>query len=203
MTSPSLENATPRGLKRTVAPTIQAISLSAFKSHHHIDHDDDDATILDYIEAATDYAENVQERSLRSSTWQAVYDGFPASGVFYVPRPPLIGSVVLTYLDSSGASQTLSSSYYVVDSVSEPARVSLAYGYSWPTTYGQLGAVTLQFVAGHSSAAAIPSRTRQAIRMLVSHWYENKEPIVVGQPVANVPFSVNDLLNEDRFVSYR
>jgi len=197
-------NLAPAGLKRTVAPTLRIISVSAFKLHHNVPDDDTDTLIEEYIEAATDFAEQYQRRCFRDSTWQALYDCFPSGGVFYVPIPPLIAdSVSITYLDEAGASQTLASSVYTVDAISQPGRVALAYGQSWPSTYGQIGAVTLQFDAGYETVAAVPARTKQAIRKLVSHWVENKEPMIVGTVVAKVPLSVTDLLDQDRFVSYR
>lgn len=193
----------PSGLRRTVAPTFPAIDVASLKGHGEIVHNDDNAILADYIEAATDYAERVQERCLRLSTWQAVYDCFPSSGVFYVPMPRLVAVTSIAYVASGGTNTTLATSYYTVDAISEPGRVALAYGQTWPQTRDQIAAVTMTYTAGYASAALIPARTRQAIRMLAAHWYENREAVVVGESVANVPLSVNDLLNEDRLVSYR
>lgn len=209
MTSP---NVGPRGLKRTVAPTIKAIELSAFKKHAKVDLADEDDLLLEYIEAATDYVQDEQQRALCLSTWQAVYDCFPSSGVFYVPRPPLAHGVVvetvpqeveITYLDSSGDEQTLPESYYVVDTISEPGRISLANGQTWPSTLNQPGAVTLTFPAGHTTADEMKASTRQAIRVLAHHWYMHREPIVIGASVQSVPLSVQDMIDQDKFVSYR
>ena len=44
----------------------------------------------------------------------------------------------------------------------------------------------------------IPRRAAQAIRLLVSHWYEIREPVVVGVVPAQVPFSVSRLINQLR-----
>src|SRR5690349_12085742 len=119
----------PAGVKRTVAPTIQAIEVADLKRHARIDDSsiDSNLSVLEYIQAATDYVQDEQNRSLLSSTWQAVYDCFPACGVFYLPRPPLIAVASITYLDSGGSQQTLSTDYYAVDNVSEPGRVYLKH----------------------------------------------------------------------------
>ncbi|MGD9644423.1 MAG: hypothetical protein AB7U73_01850 [Pirellulales bacterium] len=203
MTSQESARVAPNGLKRTVAPTIQAVDLAGFKRHHGIDIPDLDLTLLEYIDAATEWCERYQCRALRQSTWAAVYDCFPADGVFYLPMPPLIAVSSITYLDAAGVSQTLDADVYTVDAISEPGRVALAYGQSWPTTLAQIAAVTITYTAGYTSATLIPAMTRQAIRLLVSHSYENKEAVAVGAPAALVPLSAIDLLEADRMVEYR
>lgn len=193
----------PRGLQRTVAPTFRAIDLSQLKLQARIDGDDEDILLLDYIDAATDYIEGRQGRCLRQSTWQAVYDGWPSCGVYYLAMPPLVSVSSVAYLDAAGVSQTLSSSVYAVDAISQPGRLALAYAQSWPTLRQQLGVVTITYIAGHASAALIPPRTRQAIRVLAAHWFKSREPIVVGMSVAEVPLSVNEIIEADMLVSYR
>lgn len=192
-----------RGLRRTVAPTFLPVDVAGLKRQAGINVNDDNELLQEYVEAAADFAENYQERCLRQSTWQAVYDGFPSCGVFYVPKPRLVSVSFVKYLDAAGTLTTLATSCYTTDIISEPGRIALKYGQVWPTTLDQIASVTVEFVAGYASAAAIPARTRQAIRALASHWYECREPVVVGESVANVPLSVTDLLNEDKFLSYR
>lgn len=190
----------PRGLKRTVAPTLQVISVSTFKQHARIDVDDDDTLIAEYIDEATEFVEKQQNRCWRQATWQALYDCFPSDGVFYMPVPPLSSVTSITYLDTNGDSQTLSTDYYTVDTVSQPGRVSLKYGQLWPSSYDQLGAITITFVAGYSSAADVPARVKQAVRLIAANSYENREPIGDG---SLLPMAVAERINEDRFVNYR
>ena len=202
VTMKSQSSVGPRGLKRTVAPTLQAISVATFKQHARIDVDDDDTLIAEYIEAATEYVEKYQNRCWRQATWQAVYDVFPSEGVFYMPVPPLVSVTSIVYTDTVGDSQTLSTDYYTVDAVSQPGRVSLKYGQVWPSTYDQLGSITVTFVAGYSSAADIPARVKQAVRLIAAASYENREAVVQNAPGV-VPLSAMELMSEDRFVSYR
>jgi len=39
-----------------------------------------------------------------------------------------------------------------------------------------------------------PAIARQAVMQTVTHWFENRMPVVVGMPVADVPLSVKELL---------
>lgn len=204
--SPSLLSAGVRGQKRTSTPTFQAIDLTAFKQHARIDLADEDTLLLDYIQAATDYAEQYQQRAILSATWQTTYDYFPPCGVFYL-LPPLSSVTSITYYDTAGVSQTLSASLYTVDTVSEPGRVAIAPQQQWPSTADRVGAVTVTHVSGYASALAIPARTRQAIRQLASHWYVHREIVVLGwegnSRLGALPLAVVDLLDADKLVSYR
>ena len=54
----------------------------------------------------------------------------------------------------------------------------------------QPNAVRCRFVAGYSTA---PEPIKQAIKILISHWFEAREPVVIGATVNSVPMSVNAL----------
>lgn len=199
----------PRGIKRIVAPTFLAVEVASLKLHGRIDADDENVLIADYIEAATNFVESQQNRCLRLSTWQAVYDSFPPDGVFYIDNPPLVALVTdddydgITYVDSDGDTQVLAAASYVVDAISQPGRVALAYGQVWPTIRSQIGSIVLTYTAGYATAAEIRATTRQAIRVLAQHLYEFREPIVTGTIVAAVPMSVMDMIHEDKLMAYR
>lgn len=187
-----------------MAPTFRAIDLSRVKLHARADAEDteEDSLLLDYVEAATEYVGRMQNRSLRSSTWQAIYDAWPECGEFYLPFPPLVSVSSITYL-LDGVATTVSSSVYSVDAISEPGRVFLAEDQVWPSHDQVKGGIVVTFVAGYANAAAIPATTKQAIRTLVSHWYEIREPVIVGGSVSTVPMSVDDLAAQEKFVGYR
>lgn len=170
-------------------------------SHLHRDIHDDDQSVYEYIDSATEYAEQYQNRCLCSSAWEATYDYFP--DVFSVPIPPLVSVQEIAYTDSAGDAQVLSSSLYVVDTHSQPGRIALAYGQVWPSIQEKIGCVVVKFTAGYASASVVPARTRQAIRMLVAHWYANRESVVIGQAANVMPMGVAELLDADRLLNYR
>lgn len=190
----------PRSIRRTVAPTYDALDMNLVRQHCRIDTHDEDQLLREYAEAAADYAEHYQNRALRTSTWEAIYDGFPGCE-WELPRQPLQSVSSITYLDEDGASQTLSTDVYLVAAAS--GRVALKPSQVWPVTQDRIATVTVTYVAGYTSAALIPASTRQAMRILTGHLFENREPIIAGQSVANVPYSVRELLDRDAIVSYR
>lgn len=89
-----------------------------------------------------------------------------------LPIPPVQSISSIQYVDTSGATQTLSSANYILDSNSEPARITPAYGLSWPDTRVQVGAVTVTFVAGYGLAIAVPAAAKTFIKMKVRQLYD-------------------------------
>lgn len=122
---------------------------------------------------------------------------------FFLPKPPLVSVTSITYVDTNGATQTLASDQYLVDSVSEPGRVTPAYGTLWPATRDQINAVTVSFTCGYGSAAAVPEGIKRWIRMRVSTLYENREEVaILGRGKVEILPFVDGLLDDYRVKSF-
>jgi len=130
-------------------PVGAPVSDTAAKLHARIDTDADDALVTPMVEAAVDWCEKFEGRSYMIRTYKAYLDGF--QNEVYLPYPPLISVSSVQYVDSNGDTQTLSSSYYTVDTTSTPGRVYLAYNYSWPMTRDVPKSVTITYVAGYAT----------------------------------------------------
>jgi uncharacterized phiE125 gp8 family phage protein len=146
-----------------------------FKSDS-VSSDPDEQYLQNCIKVARQFCEHVQGRSYITQTWDLVLDDFPDDEHVELPMPPLISVTSITYKDTAGASQTMSASDYVVDTYSEPGRVCLAYGATWPSTYDEVNCITIRYVAGYGAASSVPEDTKQAILLMIAHYYENREP---------------------------
>jgi uncharacterized phiE125 gp8 family phage protein len=64
----------------------------------------------------------------------------------------------------------------------------LATDYSWPTIdLCPLNPIQIQFVCGYGSDPSdVPKQIIQAILIQVAELYENREPIIQGQPLQNL-----------------
>jgi uncharacterized phiE125 gp8 family phage protein len=183
------------------APASEPVSLAEAKTHMRIDHSDDDTYITALIPAARKRIEQVTRRALIDQTWEMHLNWFP--DLIEVPRPPLSSVTSITYLDDNGASQTLASSVYTVDTDSQPGRIYEAYDQSWPTTYAVPKAIKVTFVAGYGSASSdVPADLVQAVKILVAHWYENREPVAVGLSVASIPMVLDYILEDYRIHTF-
>lgn len=181
-------------LTLVTAPAVEPITLDDAKRHLRVDESDEDGHILALISAARAYAENFTRRALITQTWDATFDGFPR--VFSIERPPLqsVTAASFTY-DLNGTMTQVPTAVYTVDTDSEPARVYESYGQSWPTPRIIQNAVRMRFVAGYGdSPEDVPEPIRHAIRLMVSHMHEHREPVVAGVSLASVPMSIEYLL---------
>lgn len=187
------------GLTLVTPPAIEPFTLAAAKSHLRItsaDTTDDDYIEDELIQAARERCETVTNRQLITATWDYKLDGFPASGVIVMPKPPLLTVTSVSYVDSNGASQTFSSTLYTVRVYAGPkaqrGTVALNYGQVWPVTRDQLDAVTIRFTCGYgATAASVPRRLVMAMKLDMGTLYANREDIVVGTIVTEMPGSAS------------
>ena len=188
------------------APAAEPILPAEAKLHLRVDHDDEDTYISALIKTARHDAETITRRALITQTWELVMDDWPENDWFEIPLPPLQSVTSITYTDSDGAMHTLSAADYVVDTDSEPGRVRLVDGASWPTVeLRPLSAIRVTFVAGYGDAgAAVPEPIRQAMYLLIGHYYENREAVInsTGANVQLLPLGVTTLLQTYRMFCF-
>lgn len=158
----------------STAPTWEPIGLDEAKHFARVDLPDDDALISGLIQAARIKAETCTGLTIPATTYAWRLERFECELI--LPKPPVSSVSSITYLDADGTSQTLSASLYQTDVYSQPARIKPAYGQTWPTTrYGVYNAVTVTYVAGYASRAAVPDSLKLAMLELVSHWYQHRD----------------------------
>lgn len=186
-------------LKLITDPAEEPVSLTEAKAHLRVDIDDDDTFIASLITAAREYVEGAAHRAFVTQTWRLNLDEWPGDDEIELPRPPLQSVTSITYKDSDGTTTTWSSSEYEVDTDSEPGRVKLAYGYSWPSaTLAATNPIKITFVAGYGDAEDVPQKWKQAILLLLGHWYENREATIAGTIQRSIPLAVDSLIWLDR-----
>ena len=123
----------------------------------------------------------------------------PLRLAIYLPRPPLQSVTSIVYTDSEGAHYTVDADSYIADTASELGSIVLSYGASWPSvTLRPTAGVEITYVAGYGDAASVPQRAKQAILLLVGHWYEQREAVLAGSISKEIEFAVHSLLWHDR-----
>ena len=178
------------GLALATAPGSEPLTAAEAKAHLKVDVTDDDTLISALIVAAREYCEGYLHRKLITQAWDWTVDRFPIC--FQLPFLPVSAVTSVKYYDTANALQTLSSSYYQVDLNSTPARIHLAYGYAWPSTYERSDAVVVRFSAGYANAGAVPQTIKQAMLLLIGHWYRSRE--AAGAKLDEIPMGVQALL---------
>jgi len=188
------------------------VSVAEAKEHLRIvDFTDDDTYIGGLVDAATTWCEDYCDRTFADKQYTVAFDDFPSLRI-ELPRPPVrlnataaSATVTISYVDSAGTTQTLTwaqsgTQQFRLDRDHVPALVYPLYLEDWPNVRLDDKAVQITYLAGYGGAASVPKPAVHAIKMLVGHWYANREAIgSVGQ---NVPLGVHALLEPLKWKQY-
>lgn len=172
-------------LSLVTAPLVEPVTVTEAQAHLRVTDDVDLAQIDAWIVAAREYCENYTHRAFISQTWDLKFDGSFPEGDIELPMPPVSSITSITYVDTAGATQTWAAANYITDLPAGPranvARISPAYGVSYPSTRDQINAATVRFICGYgATTASVPFGIKAAMLLLIGHWYENRASIVVG-----------------------
>jgi uncharacterized phiE125 gp8 family phage protein len=164
----------------------------------------EDTLLEALITTAREYCEGYQNRQYITATWELWLDRWPCGGGVKIPRPPLQIVNSIKYYGTDNTEYTMEVADYFVDSKSEPGRVSLAYGITWPTiTLRPINGVCIEFDAGYGDAVGdVPKRVKQSMLLLIGHWYGQREAVSLGTGTISkeIEFAVHALLGLDRLV---
>ncbi len=197
-------------LTLVTAPTVTPVSESEVWEHLRVTLSEagvdpvDKAHIATLITAATSYLDGrdgILGRALVTQTWDFTLDRFPCEDFIRLPLAPVQSITSLKYVDENGTLQTWSAANYALsaDKATRP-RVDLGYDLTWPDTRRQRDAVTIRMVCGYESgnspedASAVPGAIKAAMLLLIGHWYEHREDVLVGVTPAMLPMGVDALL---------
>ena len=174
------------------------ISTADLKAHLRVDHSDEDTLIEALRDAAIEHVENYCNIKLGDVTAVFYMDGFPMT--WEIPVGPVQSIQSIQYNPTSSTTSTLATSNWYADLVRKPARVSVINPPS-VADYWHNG-VQVNFTVGYPEAD-VPAAIVHAIRLIVGHYYEQRQQVVVGAIATELPFGVHALLNPYRIVSFK
>ncbi len=180
--------------KLITPPAVEPLTLADAKLHLRVLGTEEDGLITSLITAARQYCEQFQRRAYITQTWELALDAWPGTGPLELPYPPLQSVESITYIDSTGMEQVMPPAAYAVDTASEPGRIVPVNG--WPSVWHTGGPVIrVRYTAGYGATGAnVPATALHAMRLLITHWVENREAVVVGQTANKVPLAAESLL---------
>jgi uncharacterized phiE125 gp8 family phage protein len=188
------------------------VSVAEAKEHLRIvDTTEDDDYVGQLIDAATTWCEDYCDRTFADKQYTVAFDDFFGTRI-ELPRPPVRlnavssgATVTISYVDTGGTTQTLTWSQsgtqqFRLDRDHVPALVYPLYLQVWPSVRLDDKSVQITYLAGYSGAANVPTPAKHAIKMMVGHWYLNRE--AVGNAGQNVPMGVAALLEPLKWKQY-
>ncbi len=169
-------------LKLYAGPASEPVSLPEAKLHLRVETSDDDDLIRGLIVTARTNIETLSLHQLITQTWDWVMDAFPGASVIELPLAPLQSVTGIYYTPYGGSELTFAATNYLVDTYSIPGRIVLKRDKSWPgDDLVDANGVKIRFVAGFGEAAAVDIRAVQAMKLLIGHYYENREAVFMGR----------------------
>ncbi|WP_035384489.1 phage head-tail connector protein [Ferriphaselus sp. R-1] len=187
-------------LQLVTPPALEPVTLSEARLHLRVDTADDDPLIGALISAARVHAEMLTARQFLPARWRLVLDRF--TPMVLLNRSPVVSVVSVRYLDMGGLWQIMPPTDYVVESSSEPARITPAFGKIWPPTLPQIGSVEILFDAGYTDATKVPDGIKRWMLLRVGSLYQHREEMSVlpAGRIDPLPF-VDSLLDPYRVVT--
>jgi uncharacterized phiE125 gp8 family phage protein len=179
------------------APAVEPLSLDGARAFLRVEHHDDDEVIAALIAGSRIHVEAQTRRALITQHWRLMADAWPQDGRLPVRPAPLRELTAARVYDADGNAQAIDLQAFVPD-LGASAVAFAPWALPAP---GRLAAgIELDVTVGYGDGAPdVPEPLRQAIRLLVAHWYENRG--MVGTQTARLPAAAAALVAPYRMLS--
>jgi uncharacterized phiE125 gp8 family phage protein len=187
---------------QTSAPAIEPVTLAAVKAHLRIDTNDEDALLQSLIMTARLHIEVALGLALITQTWSCYFDRWPkwndgrnGPGTLVLPLSPVSSVDAIRVYSEDGTFATLPRASFTLDLASRSPRIAPRAVTTAPMAGRPLNGIEIAVTAGFgANAADIPAPIRQAHLLLVTHWYEHRDPNEIGAEETHIPSGVSSLL---------
>lgn len=181
-------------------PAEEPVSLEEAKAYLKVDGSDEDILISSLIITSRLHLEAALGLALITQTFRLVLDRWPRTGAIRVPVRPVQAIEEIRLRDGNGGVVVVDPADYDVDVSSAPARIAWMSG-APPQPAKRMNGLEVDLVAGYGpNAGDVPAPIRQGLKMLVAHWYENRDPVEIGSPKTAIPAAVSCLVKPYRLV---
>lgn len=175
-------------------PTAEPGSLREFKQHIRQSHDDDDELLANMLIQTRFYLEEQYSIAFLSQSWELHLDSWgnrkpvPWQGTreghigmldsadpIVLPRYPLQSvTSIATYAADGTESLATLATLIDTDVASKPGKINLKSGQTWPTFTRPYDGIKIIYVAGYSSASAIPKLYLRALYDAAAYLYTHR-----------------------------
>ena len=191
--------------KDTTADIVEPISLAEAKAHLRIDQTHDDAYITALISMVRESVEISTRRTLVQgfTNYTAGYDRYPLHhSKLRIPLPPTIEILSLGFYDVENNSNTvftggtLPSEAIAEIEGSGSAFLAMEANHGYESlSRERIAPVLVTFKAGYQDVS-IPAALKQAMYLLLSHYYDTREMVAFNRNPVSIPRSVEFLINQ-------
>lgn len=166
-------------------PSTEPLTYAEAKAFLRLNDDSEQSLVTSMITAARLVVEEHTGRPLISQIWAMQFDKDELSTlVRNINKAPLLSVEDIKYYDSANTLQTLSPSSWEADIYGNPARFRLK---TVPQVYDRMNALQVNFTCGYANAASVPQDIKAAMYFILGHIYENRQDVVTGTQVNEMP----------------
>lgn len=186
-----------QALELITPPTGLPLTIEVVKDHLNIDDSDRDALVTQMIMSAVSFIDGlgVLGKAMMTQTWGQWYPASPSEAV--IRMLPIQSIDAVKYYDTDGVLQTATLADFELQSAGEWAIVKPVSGASWPPADSREAAIKIEYIAGYGDANDVPDAIKQALLMLVAHWFENRES-TTDIRLETTPFGFDELISTHR-----
>lgn len=178
----------------TSGPASEPVTVAEAKAHLRLDGNAEDLLIASLILTSRLHIEAAMGLALITQSWRLILDRWPAWPEVPIPLRPIQSITSVNVLAADGTPETMPASGYILHQHGWPPRL-IRTGTAWPAPGRVAAGIEIAFAAGYGAGASdVPAPIRQALLMLVAHWYEHRDPIEIGSTVIAIPAGVSELL---------
>lgn len=184
-------------------PTAELITLEEARLHLKLDAEGspathpDDSLVQVLITAARQSAENFLNAKV--GEWQLELRLSDFADEIEIPDP-VVSIDQVTYIDTAGATQTVSATDYELAGTPDAPILRPVYGEAWPSDVRNQGdAVRIRYTTGYSTGSpnTLPSAIKAAMLLTIGHLYANRQAVAEKQAY-ELPLGVTSLLQPYR-----
>ena len=184
-----------RSLKEDTLSVNPLFTTTEAKDFLKVDTTADDTLIDSLIKAATQSCQIFTNRYFLTTVVTQYSDKW--DGIYTLYKSPVFGINHIKYFDSNDTEQTLASSNYILDNVSQPARIGIAVNGTLPDLADRINAVHVEYKVGYGTTSDfVPEGIKQAVLITIGNWYENRQTVITGRTATELPLSSQYLLEQ-------
>lgn len=183
---------------RVTAPGVDLIEIVDARRQCSVDDSDSDDLLTALVGAVTEALEmprGILRVCLLKQTWRESLSGFPR-GAIHLPIEPMIEVTKVEYMAAGSTTWSeLAADQWEAYRTDLGGFVQPVAGASWPDTSDRVETVRVTYDAGFGvKVSDVPQAIRHAAKMLVAHYFENREATIVGIQAQELPLGVQYLL---------
>jgi len=182
-------------------PAATPVSLAEAKAACRVLHSDEDTYITLLIAAAVgmlDGPSGYLAQAIVAQSWTLTSGPTGISGKITLPFGPVSAVTAIKTHDGTALNTATLGDFRVLTSKFRTTIEPISG--SWPTMADRDDALQITLTAGAANADAVGAHIKQAILLLVAHWFRNRETVLVGSISKEIEMGLQALLvNERRF----